>query len=149
MLKIAHVALLCLVVLTISALHAFPSPFLDFLRMPSLLRLIDPLLGNVYPLSFYAYHAVLQFFLILVIVDLMSFQIRSRALEAVSAALSFAGAFVAIFLVGLFLRVAILGYAEPVVAQGMFAYLSLCAMFFGLDIATFFTEQKMLARKAK
>lgn len=145
--KLAHVAVLCLVVFTISILHMFPSPFLDFLRMPSLLRLIDPLIGNVYPFSFYAYHGVLYFFFALIIVDLVSFKTRSRNIEVASAALSSVGAVLMVFLIGLFLRIATFNGIESIIVQGMVAYFALCTVLFALDITTFLTERRLLQKQ--
>lgn len=146
-LKIAHLAVLGIVVSTITLLHAVPAPFLDFLRMPLLLRAIDPYIGNLYPSSFYAYHWILYFLFIVLVVDFLSLRVRSRRLELIGTVCSLAGALIMISLVAFFLRLAVSAGDNQLIVRGMIAYISFCGMLCLLDLATFATERNLLKKE--
>ncbi len=144
-LKVLHVLVLGIVVATIVLLHLMPSPFLDFLRVPTFLKTADQYLGNVYPLSFYLYHGALYFFFLLMIVDFLSFTLeKSMRLKTISAAFSLMGIFVMGAVAGLFLYTLFQNSSNELIFKGALTYAILCSILFLIDLATFVTDEYML-----
>jgi len=141
----AHVVLLLVVIGVIALLHTKAPPFLDFLRMPLFLRAVDPLVGSVYPGSFYVYHITLNFLWVFALLNLASFALpKSRFFRSLSLAFSLVGVVIMTTLCFFFLYTLNLHAGDQLVQRGSVAYLAFCSILLLLSFHVFLTHEKAL-----
>lgn len=147
LLSLIYFVIFLVSVFFIFLMHTFPTPFLDFARLPTFLRLVNPFLGNSWPLSLRIYQGILITFLFVILIDSISLYFSSsKSLRTLSAISSYFGYALMIF-VGLFFVYALLffSYSELTIRQASF-YMGVAMILLILDVLTFVIDEEGLIK---
>lgn len=135
------------VVFVIFLVHTIPTPFLDIVRLPTFLRLINPFLGYSWPTSLHIYQGILITFLLITIVDSASLLFSSsRKLRVISAISSYIG-YTLMGIVSLFFIYSLLffSYSDLTIKQASF-FMGVTFLLLILDLFTFIIDEEGLIK---
>lgn len=135
------------VVFVIFLVHTIPSPFLDIVRLPTFLKLINPFLGNSWPLSLHIYHGILIVFTLITLIDAATLYFSSSSrIRYLSAISSYIG-YTLMGVVSLFFIYALLffSYSELTIKQASFFMITTLLLLI-LDLFTFIIDEEGLIK---
>ena len=147
-LQFAHLLVFVTAAVIIISLHVFSVDFLDFLRIPMFLRVVDGSLGNSWPKSLNVYHTILLLSFLLALINASGlFLYKMKLWRYISDISSFLGVLI-VWPVALFFAfiLATAGNLSIDSIKTIFTYFFVSMFIFILDLITWYFDDESLLR---